>query len=164
MERIISEFQIELLSDSSEQTYLRIGANQNLVEKNEKAEELFDKIASIPAEYGSKEGCVMAVQKIAIEIAKLQENKEETARRISSIQQQRSALTLELTGAASASSNKHLPIGLRGLDREHKKLMKLQKQFDDLRLTLNPQLASVEIRKIKELGLSTRRQDGESSK
>ena len=125
---------------------MKIGANQNLTEKNERTEELFDKIASISVEYGSKEGHVMVIQKIVNEIAKLQESKEEMTRKIAKTQQQCSALTLELTGAPNASSSKQAQIGLRGLDREHKKLSKLQKQFNDLKSSVNAQVASLEIR------------------
>ena len=88
----------------------------------------------------------MVIQKIVDEIAKLQESKEEMARKIAKTQQQRSALTLELAGAPNASSSKQAQIGLRGLDREHKKLSKLREEFNELRSTVNSQLASLEIR------------------
>lgn len=106
----------------------------------------------------------MVIQKVVNDIARLQESKEETTRKISKTQQQRSTLTLELTGAPNASNSKQLPIGLRGLDREHRKMVKLQKQFNDLRLVVNPQLASIEIRKIEELELPPRNQGDKRSK
>lgn len=147
LELMMADFEIELENSLAERTYMKIGANHNLETTNEKAEELFDKIASISAENGSKEGRIMAVQKIVVEIARLQEDKEEIARRISRSQQQRSIVdiilysdhsaTLKLTGASGASSKKH-QTGLIELDRESKKLGKLARKFEELRQTVNP--------------------------